>query len=194
MNHKSSGLAAFVLIVFALTYLSFNCVGRKAESRIPDITGRAIVAYTENVVLLDSAQNLIDPSNFSGDIFLLEFYTADCPPCEKRMSALRKLAGTVYMKSPLTLVRINSGGDDAFEKFAADIQRRDFQLYDAGGVLTRNLQIEKFPSSVLVDSDGMIRHFSMGEETEDVDLFIEESRLRIDSLLDDISARSSHRP
>jgi hypothetical protein len=183
---KNSRIAALVISLCALTYFSFNCVGRKTDTVLSNLKGKDINGFTGNVVLMDSAENMIDVSNFTGSVHILEFYTTDCKGCSERQKVLRKLAGSVYLKSPVRVVMINSGGEDSFEEFTSNIHRNSFQLYDVGGEFTRNLQIGEFPASVLIDSQGVIRYFSMGEETHDANNFFEESKVRIDSLLADM--------
>lgn len=175
-----------VVILFTvlalLAFLSLKCIGRKERRDIHLYRGKKINDFSTEIVLMDSARNIYDISNFSGSVFLLEFYDQQCKPCDDQRRMLRKISGS-YMKKPLRIVWVNDGASDTFDEFSASSRGKDFLLYDERGALVRNLGITDLPAEVLVDERGVIRHFLMGWESISEKQYLEETRTRIDSLL-----------
>jgi hypothetical protein len=182
---KASKMPRFLFLLVtlsALVYLSFNCIGKKNSDTFSNYRGKEIFSFSKDILLLDSSRNIRDVSNFTGSVYLLEFYTNDCKTCGDRKKILRRLS-SAYMKARLSIVLINTGAD-SFEDFASGTNpRREFQLYDEGGVFTRNLGITNVPAGFLLDEKGVIRHFWMGDESLSEEEFFQENKARIDSLL-----------
>jgi peroxiredoxin len=179
---KSQIRVVAVLIVPVL-YLSFNCIGRKQEHlNLFHYRGKNLSEFGREIILLDSGSNVHDISNFTGSVYLLQFYSNDCEGCDRHQKMVRKISGK-YMKKRLRVVRIDDGSKDSFEEFTASQTGKDFQLYDENGMLTRNMQISTLPAEFLVDEHGVIRHFSMGQQAFTEKEYMEENTVRIDSLI-----------
>jgi hypothetical protein len=182
---KASKMPRFLFLLITLSslfYLSFNCIGRKNPEAVFNYRGKNIFSFSKDIILLDSSRNIRDVSNFTGSIYLLEFYSNNCKSCPNRKKILKRLS-SAYMKARVTMVLINTGGD-TFEEFASNTNaRREFQLYDEGGMFTRNLGITSVPAGFLLDETGTIRHFWIGDESLSEEEFFQENKVRIDSLL-----------
>jgi hypothetical protein len=178
-------LVLVLLILLPAIYFAFTIVPRQVSKKFePLYIGKTLGDVAgDNVVLIDTSNNLWDVSNFTAAVHLVVFYSGKCEDCESEGKALGKLAKQ-YMKEPFRIVYVRPG-TETFEAFMEDAGSKDFRLYDEDGRLTQKLGITTFPVEVLIDEEGVIREASpgfsssSGSEME----YLQQTKIKIDSLL-----------
>ncbi|MFP3853019.1 MAG: TlpA family protein disulfide reductase [Anaerolineales bacterium] len=115
----------------------------------------------------DSQGAPIALQDFSGQVVLLNFWATWCGPCEVEMPLLQQRYEALRDQGFVVLA-INY--DESREKVVAfgDRLGLDFPLLlDRGGEIQRSYQVRGYPSSYLVDEEGIIRDVHIGLMTDD---------------------------
>ena len=177
-----------VIVVLPVSYFAFRCIPRDSgiESE-PAYVGKKLCAVAgENIVLLDTMRNVFDISNFTAAVHVLVFYSGNCDQCQSKQKALRKLTQK-YMKEPVRVVYIRTG-KESFGDFVGHPIKKQTRLFDEEGRLTDALDITTFPTEVIIDDRGFIKHVSTGYSAASEKEYMQLTGIKIDSLL--VSARS----
>lgn len=98
----------------------------------------------------------------SGQVCVLNFWFIACPPCNAEIPEFNQLKETFKYEG----VRFFAiSGQDSPEALAAFAERRPFralQVHDQGGELARVMGISRFPVTMVVDPEGIIREVVTG--------------------------------
>jgi thioredoxin-related protein len=172
-------------ILLPACYFAFRTIPREKAlapgtvfigKKLADVAG-------ENIILIDTARNIFDLSNFTAAVHLVVFYSSGCAECDLKQKAVRKISQQ-YMKQPFRVIYIRSG-KDAFTDFLKSPLKKATSLYDEGARLSDALAIHSFPTEILLDEEGFIRNVSVGYEPHsgfDKE-YLHETKGKIDSLL-----------
>src|SRR5690606_32134032 len=98
-----------------------------------------------------------------GKVYLIEFYFKNCSPCILKEPVLEKLK--VNLDSNFfSVIYVQNGAIDSYETFLETCKEKGStnRLYDISGELSNRLNIEGYPSEIIVDKNGMIRYSSTG--------------------------------
>jgi len=102
------------------------------------------------------AEDIVNISNYQGQVVYLDFWASWCIPCRKSFPWLNKIR-QMYSKKQLTIVAVNLDKDP---ELAADFLKKypaSFGIvYDQAGLLAKKYQIPGMPSSILFDHNGKV--------------------------------------
>ncbi len=109
----------------------------------------------------------IDSEDFRGKPVLLNFWASWCPPCRVEMPHLIN----VYeqFSNQVEFVGINMAHQDRDEAalgFISDYEVPYDNLVDANGEIARLFRVTAFPTTVVLDADGVIAYRRVGGMTE----------------------------
>jgi thiol-disulfide isomerase/thioredoxin len=104
-----------------------------------------------------------------GKVLVIDFWATFCKPCEKEFPKLQALADK---HGPNVLV-YGLSEDESTEGIAAFVKKTGVRFpigWDQGNSISQRYQLEKMPTSYVVDKKGMIRFvhggYTEGEEEE----------------------------
>ncbi len=106
-------------------------------------------------------------SQYRGKIIVLNFWATWCVPCKDEMPLLEK----VYQSSgdKLVVIGVNSQESKSdVQKFIDQYQITFPIALDASGELTRKFLVNGYPTTFLIDSNGVMRNLHIGELREDL--------------------------
>jgi cytochrome c biogenesis protein CcmG/thiol:disulfide interchange protein DsbE len=95
---------------------------------------------------------------------VITFWTTWCKPCRKELPELQKLVDK-YGERGFQVIAVNGDGPVDQAKVRPFVKALDFEfevIPDPDGEVRRRFQVEVFPTSLLVDTDGRILHRSVG--------------------------------
>jgi peroxiredoxin len=117
----------------------------------------------------DFSITTLDGTNISnatlrGKVVLLDFWGTWCPPCRESVPMLASIRKK-YADRPFQIVGISSDNDEqAWRSFIAQ-HRTDWSEYiDLSGQVLDAFDVHEFPTFIVLDRDGIIRHRHSGVE------------------------------
>jgi peroxiredoxin len=124
---------------------------RARENYAPDF---AFTSLSGEEVSLDSLQ---------GKVVLLDFWGAWCGPCVESVPELRELHKKYASEPSFVLIGISSDRDDkVWREFTEKNKMAWAQYRDKDGKILRAFRVSAFPTYVIIDHEGIIRHRSVG--------------------------------
>ena len=108
--------------------------------------------------LLSSANETvtIDSSYFKGKFTLVEFWFSGCAPCERQFEEIRKLQ---VPNANFQVLTISTDSKEKSPEWFARIEKQDKNwknLLDLDASFANNLTVNSFPTSFLVDENGLV--------------------------------------
>jgi peroxiredoxin len=165
-----------LLLVFAIGLLLVNSVGALQLDLSPgssSIEPARIGQPLSNFSLQDLHGETVHLSDYSGQVILINAWAIWCPPCVAEMPDLQAFYQT-HRTENFTILGINAG--DPPSKAAAFVSQQGITfpiLFDPNVELLTRLGVDSFPTSILIDRDGIVRSIHIGMYTaEDLDAAI----------------------
>lgn len=123
-----------------------------------------------NFTLLDLDGNEVELSDFIGKKVILNFWATWCPPCRAEMPHME----SIYKKNNKEVVVLAVNLSNT-EKSDSDVQEfvKDFKLsfpivMDTKGEISGQYQVFAYPTSLMIDSQGVIQEIYRGAINEDI--------------------------
>jgi peroxiredoxin len=142
-------------------------IGPKVGLRAPDFALQAMDGKTYRL------------SELAGRPVLINYWTTWCIPCKAELPILEKLHQE-YQQKGMAIISVNAIDQDSTDKVQGIIDQFSMTfpvLLDQGGQFAGLYQAIFFPTTVMVDANGVIREINLGDSTE------EELRASLEKLL-----------
>jgi peroxiredoxin/Flp pilus assembly protein TadD len=98
-----------------------------------------------------------------GKVVLLDFWGTWCPPCVESIPELRSLHKKYSKEPSFVLIGISSDGDEeVWREFTAKNKMIWPQYRDKDRKIQRAFGVRAFPTYVVIDHEGIVRHQSVG--------------------------------
>ena len=95
-------------------------------------------------------------------IVILDFWATWCPPCQKSMPILEKVAAE-FKDQGVILVGVNQGEEKPLIKHFLELKNlKLLAVMDELGMVAEQYKVEGLPKTVIVDKDGIIQSAHMG--------------------------------
>ncbi len=125
--------------------------------------------------LLDGV-TLVSPSDFLGRPLFLNFWATWCAPCVRELPALAEFV-IEHGPDPAgpALLAVNLGETAAeISSFLEEIGVDNLPVaLDINQVVKRDYGVQNLPTTLVIDSEGMVRHLKLGEMTyEDMQVYL----------------------
>ena len=162
-----SGISLAVLMLAALSLVVVQ-IYEVATGPLPPGPGTSAPAFT--AARIDGPTLSLE--SLRGKIVLLDFWATWCPPCVASMPALQRVQDG-YAEQGVVVLGVNQepGAEAQVRRFLLGRKLTFDNVVDQGEIHL-GYGVHSFPSSFLVDRDGVIRHAYRG--------MVSESRLRAD--------------
>ncbi len=130
---------------------------RVAGPQPPPVEG---VRLSVNVASLDGGEVRLGGP---GEIRVIDLFASWCEPCRAQLPALQRLA-EAHAGQGLAVSAVSLDEDRAaLDRFLAQVPVAIPVLWDRGGAaVTPALQIQRLPTTLVVDRAGVIRHVHLG--------------------------------
>ena len=153
-------LSSFV--VFVLVEESFKLVGSGATQ-----VGSGIQKgqFASDFELKDMDGNRVHLSDFRGSIVFLNFWASWCPPCKAEMPHMERIHRD-YKDKSVTVLAVNltttEGKLSDVKEFVTNAGLTFPVVLDTEGVVKKQYQIMAYPTTFIIDEQGIIRQRFLG--------------------------------
>jgi thiol-disulfide isomerase/thioredoxin len=138
-------LAAFVNVAAAADLVKWSG-GKTPPLKLADANGREL--------------NL---SQYRGKTVVVNFWATWCEPCREEMPSLERLRTRMGEKS-LEVIAVNVGeAPERVARFTREVPVTFPIVYDREGATAKAWQVRGYPTSFVVDPDGRVRYYFVGE-------------------------------
>jgi thiol-disulfide isomerase/thioredoxin len=133
----------------------------------PAANGGELRSYTGNAtqpsfILEDLAGHAHSLSDYRGQVVLVNFWATWCPPCLAEMPSMQRLANALQ-KQPFSILAINVEQSKSTVWKFRELLGIDFTtLLDITGATARSWDINIYPTSYLIDTQGRVRYTVQG--------------------------------
>lgn len=154
------------MIKLFLSALIFSCVAIKAQTRelrtFPDMESKLDVHFPiEN--FKDKNGKPYDPNYLKGRTSLINLWFTACAPCIQEIPILSKIQAAAPQSN---FIGITYDDDKKVEAFTIKHHYNFQQITNSGTELKAYLQVQRYPMSLIIGSDGMVKEV-MGVITEE---------------------------
>jgi len=109
-----------------------------------------------NLVFLDSKQEIVELNNYKGKLVILNFWATWCAPCKKEMPSLDSLKSNKVLDN-LEIFPINIGKDNfkKSQKFFSELKIKNLEIYFGSPItLTKELSLRGVPTTIIFNRRG----------------------------------------
>lgn len=159
------GLAVGVAYFFGFPRL--EAPSRNGELSPSGLTpGPAEGSLAPDFALQDLQGNTIQLSQLRGQVVLINFWATWCGPCRLEMPVIQDRFER-YKDQGFTVLAVNfDEPEDLVKAFGEELSLTFPLLLDPGGEVQQLYRVRGYPTTVMVDRDGMIRAVHIGVMTE----------------------------
>jgi len=142
-------------------YIALAPEGSKAAeaARLIENPRRARETYAPEFSLTTAGGEYLSPDELHGKVVLLDFWGTWCGPCVASVPALRDLQKR-FAKEPLfKMISVSTDSDEA--KWRGFIDKNQMvwdQYFDRDRHVTRTFNVDRFPTYILIDAEGIVRY------------------------------------
>ena len=114
--------------------------------------------------LKGSDGSYLSSQSLSGKTILINFWSTTCPPCVEEMPYFQKLQDSWSRRNDAMLVMIDLNDDLPTAQNFIQKNQYTFQFFlDSGYITAQIFDIRFTPTSVLIDRQGIVRLYKVGE-------------------------------
>lgn len=123
-------------------------------------------------------EEIVDLSNFRGDVVVVNFWATWCPPCRREMPSLERLKNKMEAEG-VTVLAVNIGEDaDTVFSFLGTVEPSPTfpLLFDSDAASLEDWGVKGLPTTFVVAPDGSIAYRAVGGREFDHPMILEQLR------------------
>ena len=156
--------APFVMIIggLALIVIAVLMVLLNQNTVVQDVSAVRIDQAVGNFALTDLNGKNAKLSDYQGEVVLLNIWATWCPPCRAEMPDLQSFY-SAHKDQGFVILAINAGDAKSdVQSFASSYQLTFPVLLDTQVDVIKRMGIFNYPTSVLIDRNGIVRNIQVG--------------------------------
>ncbi len=128
---------------------------------------RAREAYAPDFSIVTASGEHMALEDLRGKVVVLDFWGTWCPPCVASLPSLRSL-NKRYSKEPsFVLIGISSDSEEeTWREFTTENKMIWPQYWDRDRRIQRTFRVDRFPTYIVIDHEGIVRFRSSGSSWE----------------------------
>lgn len=124
---------------------------------------RARENYAPDFAFTSSEGEHVSLDDLQGKVVLLDFWGTWCPPCVESIPELRTLHKKYAKEPSFVLIGISSDSDETvWREFTEKYKMVWTQYRDKDRKIQRAFGVHAFPTYIIIDHEGIVRHRSVG--------------------------------
>jgi thiol-disulfide isomerase/thioredoxin len=151
--------AGCILVLASLLLDLAGASGAAQEAPLVAWTG----GPTPVLNLKDVGGRLHDLTDYRGKVLVVNFWATWCAPCREELPSLERLRDALRDK-PVQVLAVNvNEGESRVRRFLTEVLLHLPVLLDRNGEAQRAWRVRGLPATFLLDQDGAIRYWFLGE-------------------------------
>lgn len=148
-----------IVIVVALLLVAipllrqYRTVGLAAGQNAPAFT------------LQDLGGKAVNLADYQGQVVMINFWSAACPPCREEMPAMQKVYDELK-DDGFVILAINVNDVPAVVKKFIESNGYTFTILKDDGVVAKTYEVQFIPKTLILDRDGVVRFVEVGQLNE----------------------------
>ncbi|MBK7894071.1 MAG: TlpA family protein disulfide reductase [Anaerolineaceae bacterium] len=162
--------AALVLILGGLAVLVWMSVQTAVPTPTTNSYGAPALAQQGGTVTDFTIESLggfpVSLNDYEGEVIIMNFWATWCPPCRAEMPGINNFY-EAYKEEGLVVLAINE--EESAETVRPFIELNNFTfpvLLDIEGRVAQQYSTRSFPTTFIIDRQGVIQHVQTGEISE----------------------------
>lgn len=120
--------------------------GRRVGNTCPEVAG------------LGPDDKPVKLTDHKGKVVLISFWGTWCPPCRKELPREAEMVTVKYKDRPFAILGVAQDSAETLREFLKGHPLPWANIVDDHGMVSKSWNVTGFPSAVLVDHTGVIRH------------------------------------
>lgn len=156
---------SLVVIGLGVLFLMISVISFLRPSSGSGITSPKLNTPISNFELADIDDRWVSLSDYEGQVVLINTWASWCPPCRAEMPDLNAFYNQ-YKDQGFVVLAINGGEAPAIARdFAIEYGLSFPVLVDPDYRVLDAMRIDSYPTSIVIDRDGIVRSIRMGMHT-----------------------------
>ncbi len=140
-----------------------NGSNTETASKMIENPRRAREAYAPDFSITTSEGEYIALDDLRGKVVLLDFWGTWCPPCVESVPSLRDMYKRYTKEKSFVMISVSvHDEEDKWRAFTAKNQMAWLQYLDRDSKVARAFSVNRFPTYILIDHEGILRFRSSG--------------------------------
>lgn len=158
----------YLFTVLVLVLLAGCGNGQPGNAQAKEAQTAKIGEEAPDLEMVDINGRPFRPTDYKGNVIILNFFATWCPPCRAEMPDFNRLAGE-YPDS-VTIIAISAGGESpaAVKNFAVANNLKFIVAMDDGIASALYGPIRAIPVSVIIDRDFKVARRYIGQRSKEV--------------------------
>lgn len=155
------GIALFIIGIMLLLWMALQQGGGQTVIQsAPEVVERGKPAPTFTSPSLAGSE--IALADYAGDVIVVNFWATWCPPCKAEMPGINAFY-EAYQDEGLVVLAVNAKENEATVRPFIEASGFSFPvLLDPAGSVVNQYQVRSFPTTIVVDRDGVVQYIHTG--------------------------------
>jgi peroxiredoxin len=106
-------------------------------------------------------------TDYAGDVVVVNFWATWCPPCKAEMPGINNFY-EAHRDDGLVVLAVNAQESESQVRPFIEASGFTFPvLLDPAGSVVNQYQVHSFPTTIIIDRDGVVRHIQVGMISEE---------------------------
>ena len=165
-RYTFAGIVLFIVGVMLLLWMALQSNNSQSIAQsVPQVPEQGKPAPDFSSPALSGGE--IALADYTGKVVIVNFWATWCPPCKAEMPGINDFYET-HQEEGLVVLAVNA--EESESEVRPFIEASGFTfpvLLDPAGSIVNQYQIHNFPTTIIIDRNGVVRHIQVGMISEE---------------------------
>lgn len=160
------GIVLFIVGIMLLLWMALQPTsGQSVAQTAPEKMEQGKPAPNFTSAALSGGKTAL--TDYAGDVIVVNFWATWCPPCKAEMPGINAFYER-HQADGLVVLAVNARESESLVRPFIEANQFTFPvLLDPAGSVVNQYQVRSFPTTVIIDRDGIVRHVQIGLISEE---------------------------